>query len=61
MWMAKIDLRDAYFHFSIHPSHRRFLSFAIGNSHFQYVALPFGLAASPRVFSKCVVIIVAHL
>lgn len=59
--MAKIDLWDAYFHISIHPSHHKFLRFVIGDHHFQYIALPFGLSVSPRVFSKCVVVIAAHL
>lgn len=59
--MAKIELRDAYFHVSIHPSHHRYLRFVVGELHFQYIALPFGLSTSPRVFSKCVVVITAHL
>lgn len=40
VWMATIDLQDAYFHVSIHPRHRRYLRFAVGDLHF--VALPFG-------------------
>lgn len=35
-WTATIDLQDTYFHISIRPSHRKFLRFAIGDSHFQY-------------------------
>lgn len=58
--MAEIDLRDAYF-VSIHPAHQKYLRFAVGNLHYQYVALPFGFLASSRVFSKCVVVIAAHL
>lgn len=60
VWLAKIDLQDAYFHVSIHPAHRKFLRFTIGDRHYQYVALPFRLSSSSRVFSKCVVIIAAH-
>ncbi len=40
-WFVTIDLKDAYFHVSIFPTHRKFL-------------LPFGLALSPRTFRKCV-------
>lgn len=60
-WMASIDLLDAYFHISIHPSCRNYLRFAIGGSHFQYAALLFRLSSSPRVFTKVMVVIATHL
>ncbi len=53
-WFVKIDLKDAYFHISILPCHRRFLRFAFGGKAYQYRVLPFGLALSPRTFTKCV-------
>ncbi len=53
-WFVTIDLKDAYFHISIHPCHRRFLRFAFGGKAYQYQVLPFGLALSPRTFTKCV-------
>lgn len=59
--MATIDLQDASFHLSIHPSSRKYLRFAVDNAHYQYKALPFGLSSSPRVFTKCMVVIAAHL
>ena len=49
-----IDLKDVYFHVSIHPHHRRFLRFAFGGEAYQYQVLPFGLGLSPRTFTKCV-------
>lgn len=60
-WMSTINLQDAYFHIMIHPSSRRFLRFAVGDQHYQYKALPFGLSSSPRVFTKCMVVTAAHL
>ncbi|KAL0175495.1 hypothetical protein M9458_027825, partial [Cirrhinus mrigala] len=51
-WFAAIDLKDAYFHVSILPRHRRFLRFAFEGRVYQYKVLPFGLALSPRVFTK---------
>ncbi|KAL0194632.1 hypothetical protein M9458_008204, partial [Cirrhinus mrigala] len=42
-----IDLKDAYFHVSILPQHRK-------GEAYQYRVLPFGLALSPRTFTKCV-------
>uniref|UniRef100_A0A8C1JST9 ribonuclease H n=1 Tax=Cyprinus carpio TaxID=7962 RepID=A0A8C1JST9_CYPCA len=49
-----IDLKVAYFHVSILPTHRNFLRFAFGGKAYQYWVLPFGLALSPPSFSKCV-------
>ncbi len=53
-WFVTIDLKDAYFHISILPQHRKFLRFALGGKAYQYRVLPFGLALSPRTFTKCV-------
>ncbi len=53
-WFVTIDLKDAYFHVSILPQHRKFLRFAFGGEAYQYRVLPFSLALSPRTFTKCV-------
>ncbi len=53
-WFVTIDLKDAYFHISILPQHRKFLRFALGGKAYQYRVLPFGLALSPRTFTKSV-------
>ncbi|KAL0200147.1 hypothetical protein M9458_003334, partial [Cirrhinus mrigala] len=53
-WFVTIDLKDTYFHVSILPQHRKFLRFAFRGEAYQYWVLPFGLALSPRTFTKCV-------
>ncbi|KAI2654598.1 Transposon Ty3-G Gag-Pol polyprotein [Labeo rohita] len=53
-WLVTIDLKDAYFHISILPQHRKFLRFAFRGEACQYRVLPFGLALSPCTFAKCV-------
>ncbi len=53
-WFVTIELKDAYFHISILPCHRKFLRFAFGGKAYQYRVLPFGLELSPRTFTKCV-------
>ncbi len=53
-WFVTIDLKDTYFHVSIFPTHRKFLRFAFGAQAYQYRVLTFGLALSPRTFTKCV-------
>ncbi|XP_056416199.1 oocyte zinc finger protein XlCOF7.1-like [Hyla sarda] len=41
--------------------HQRFLRFAVPQGHFQFVALPFGLATVPRVFTKVLAAVMAIL
>lgn len=53
-WFVAIDRKDAYFHISILPQHRKYLRFAFRAEAYQYRVLPFGLALSPRTFTKCV-------
>ncbi len=60
-WFVKIDLEDAYFHVSILSIHRKFLRFSLVSEAYQYRVLPFGLALSPRTFTKCVDAALARL
>ncbi len=53
-FFAAIDLKDAYFHFSILPRHRPFLRFAFEGRAWQYRVLPFGLFLSTCVFMEVV-------
>ena len=53
-WATSIDLKDAYFHVTIHPSRRRFLRFVWKDQVYQFVALPFGLSLAPLIFTKVV-------
>ncbi|CAJ0958245.1 unnamed protein product [Ranitomeya imitator] len=56
-YLASIGIKDAYLHIPIFPPHQRFLRFAILEDHFQFTALPFGLATAPRVFTKVMAIL----
>ncbi|XP_064414828.1 uncharacterized protein LOC135357146 [Latimeria chalumnae] len=60
-WYCALDLKDAYTHVAICPSHKRFLRFTVNGCHFQYRVLPFGLATAPRVFTKVLSLAAAHL
>ena len=51
-WLMSIDLKDAYLHVPIHVSSRKFLRFKVAGQAYQFKVLPFGLASSPRVFTK---------
>lgn len=60
-WFTSIDLKDAYFHISIYPPHRKYLRFLFQGVAYEYKVLPFGLSLSPRVFVKCIQAAVAPL
>ena len=51
-WFTSVDLKDAFFHIPIHRLHRKFLRFALEGQVYEYCVLPFGMALSPRVFTK---------
>ncbi|KAG6928074.1 ORF 3, partial [Chelydra serpentina] len=56
-----VDLQDAYFHIHIFEGHKRFLRFLVGQDHYQFTVLPFGLSTAPRVFTKCMAVVAAYL
>ena len=56
-WVTSLDLTDAYHHILIHPKHRKFLRFALGGRVLQYRALPMGLSAAPRIFTRIIKVI----
>ncbi|CAJ0961645.1 unnamed protein product [Ranitomeya imitator] len=60
-FLASVDIQDAYLHIPIFPLHQKFLRFAVNNLHFQFTALPFGLASAPRVFTKVMSTVVSIL
>ena len=51
-YMCKLDLKDAYLSIPIHQSFRKFLKFTWHGRTYEYTALPFGLSAALRVFTK---------
>ena len=51
-WLAKIDLKDAFFSIPIHINHKQFLWFIFKEKTYQFNCLPFGLSSAPWVFTK---------
>ena len=51
-WAVSIDIRDAYLHVPMHQAVRKYLSFVVNKKVYQFTCLPFGLATSPREFTK---------
>ena len=61
MWAASLDLKDAYLHVPVAPAFQRFLAFEYQGESFKFLALPFGLSTSPRVFTRVAGAVVAEL
>ena len=51
-WAVSIDIRDAYLHVPMHQAVRKYLRFEVNKKVYQFTCLPFGLATSPREFTK---------
>ena len=51
-YMAKIDLKDAYFTISIWKDHQKFLRFLWKDTQWEFMCLPFRLASAQCVFTK---------
>ena len=61
LWLASVDLKDAYFHVPIAKKQWKYLRFAINGRAFQYKVTPFGLSPAPRLFTKVIDIIIVWL
>jgi len=59
--MSTVDLKDAYLSVPIAEEHRKFLRLSWEGKTFQFTCLPFGLCTAPRVFTKLLRPIMAHL
>lgn len=55
-WFAALQCARCF-----HPSHRRFLSFLVGQEHYQFRVLLFGLAAVPKNFMKVFSVVAAQM
>lgn len=60
-FMASVDLKDAYYSVPIALEDRKFLKFEWKGAYYQYTCLPNGLACAPRLFTKILKPIYAHL
>lgn len=51
-YLTSIDLKSAYSHIVIHPSHRHLLGFNALGRRWRFRCLPFGVSSAPYVFTR---------
>ena len=52
IWMASVDLRDAYYSIPVHKEDQKFFSFAWEEKYYHFICLPNGHKDGPRVFTN---------
>jgi len=60
-WMCSVDLKDAYLLVAIAKQHRKYLRFVWEGITYEFTCLPFGLCSAPRIFTKLLWPVMAHL
>ena len=60
-FFCSLDLRDAYFSVPVSPQSQEFLKFVWKDTLYKFTALPNGLASCPRLFTKLLKPVMAHL
>lgn len=60
-YLAKIDLKDAYFLLSIQKKYRKYLRFKFRDVLYEFNALPFGLSVAPFLFTKILKKVIGYL
>lgn len=61
MFLAKLDLKDAYFSIPIHKAHIKYLRFNFQGKIYEYKVLPFGLSIAPFIFTKLLKPVTAYI
>ena len=60
-YMAKIDIKDAYYSIPILPEHQKFLKFSLPGKLYKSICLPNGLCSGSRKFTKLLKPLLAKL
>ena len=60
-YMTSVDIKSAYPHIPIAPEHRQFFRFVWRGEHYQFKAMPFGLATAPLIWTKLMKPVLAYL
>ena len=60
-WTVSVDICNAYLHVPMHQAVRKYLHFVVNKKVYQFTCLPYGLATSPREFTKLLRAVVSLL
>lgn len=60
-YLATIDLKEAYFSVPIYKAHKKYLRFVFNNTVYEFNAVPYGLSAAPRIFTKIMKEVIGYL
>ena len=60
-FMAKVDLKDAFYSVEVAKEHRKYLRFQVNKTLWEFQRMPNGLCSAPRLFTKLLKPVVAHL
>lgn len=60
-FLGSIDLEDAYYLVSIHPSSRKYLRFFFNGKLYEFTCLPSGLCTAPFIFTKIMRVVMSYL
>lgn len=60
-FLAKIDLKDAYYLIPVAEEHRKYLRFRYRSKLYEFSCLPMGLSSAPRIYTKIMRPVVAEL
>lgn len=52
VWMASLDIKEAYTHIPMRKNLHRYLAFSLQNQLYFFKALPFGLSPAPFIFTQ---------
>ena len=61
VWLASIDLKDAYLHVPIAQENHKYMRFSMNGQHLQFVVAAFGLSLAPFLFTRIVKVLLAFL
>ena len=61
VYMASIDLKDAFQSIPIHPEHKKYLKFAVLSKIYQYICMPNGYGPAVYIFTKVSKVPFSHL
>ena len=60
-FFTSVDFKHAYYSVPVCPEERRWLKFVWQGEHYQFTCLPQGLTSAPRIFTKLLKPVMAHL